>query len=183
MAFRNDFVWGGASASYQIEGAAHEDGRLPSVWDMFCKEKGRILNDASGDIACDHYHRYKEDVAIMKELGYKAYRFSIAWPRIIPEGKGTVNEKGLDFYSRLLDSLEEAGITPYATLFHWDYPYSLFRQGGWMNEDSSKWFAEYVSVVAKRLGSRIQNYFTINGGTPWLSEMILYGEAQALHIR
>ena len=162
MSFKNDFVWGGASASYQIEGAANEDGRLPSVWDMFCKESGRILNDASGDTACDHYHRYREDVAIMRELGYKAYRFSIAWPRIIPEGSGTVNEKGLDFYSSLLDCLEEAGITPYATLFHWDYPYSLFRRGGWMNEDSSKWFAEYVSVVAKRLGNRIKNYFTLN---------------------
>ena len=162
MAFRNDFVWGGASASYQIEGAAYEDGRGLSVWDMFCKEPGRILNDASGDTACDHYHKYKDDVAIMKELGYRAYRFSIAWPRIIPEGTGTVNEKGLDFYKRLLDSLEEAGITPYATLFHWDYPYDLFRRGGWMNPDSSKWFAEYAGVVAKHFGSRIKNYFTIN---------------------
>ena len=162
MAFKNDFVWGGASASYQIEGAVNEDGRLPSVWDMFCKEPGRILNEASGDTACDHYHRYRQDVAIMKELGYRAYRFSIAWPRIIPEGTGTVNEKGLDFYERLLDSLEEAGITPYATLFHWDYPYALFRRGGWMNEDSSKWFADYTAVVAKRLGPRLKNYFTLN---------------------
>ena len=162
MAFRNDFIWGGASASYQIEGAAYEDGRGLSVWDMFCKEPGRILNNATGDAACDHYHRYREDVSIMKELGYKAYRFSIAWPRIIPEGRGQVNEKGIDFYSRLLDSLEEAGITPYATLFHWDYPYTLFRQGGWMNGDSSKWFADYVSVVAKRLGDRIKYYFTLN---------------------
>jgi beta-glucosidase len=162
MGFRKDFVWGGASASYQVEGAANEDGRGVSVWDMFCREPGRILNDASGDVACDHYHRYREDVKIMKELGYRAYRFSVAWPRIIPEGTGTVNEKGLDFYSRLLDSLEEAGITPYATLFHWDYPYPLFRRGGWMNGDSSKWFADYVSVVAKRFGKRIKNYITLN---------------------
>ena len=162
MAFRNDFIWGGASASYQIEGAAYEDGKGLSIWDMFCKQGGRVLNDASGDIACDHYHRYREDVAIMKELGYKAYRFSIAWPRIIPEGTGTINEKGLDFYDRLLDSLEDAGITPYATLFHFDYPYNLFRKGGWMNEDSSKWFAEYTSVVAKRFGHRLKNYFTLN---------------------
>ena len=162
MAFRNDFIWGGASASYQVEGAATEDGRGPSVWDMFCKESGRIENGASGDIACDHYHLYREDVSIMKELGYRAYRFSIAWPRIFPEGAGVVNEKGLDFYDRLLDSLEEAGITPYATLFHWDYPYALFRRGGWMNEDSSKWFADYVSVVAKRFGKRLKNYFTLN---------------------
>jgi len=162
MAFRNDFIWGGASASYQVEGAAYEDGKGLSVWDMFCKQPGKITNDASGDVACDHYHRYKEDVAIMKELGYKAYRFSISWPRILPEGSGQVNEKGLDFYKRLLDSLEEAGITPYATLFHWDYPYALFRRGGWMNEDSSKWFAEYTSVVAKRLGNRIKHFMTLN---------------------
>ena len=162
MAFRDDFVWGGASASYQIEGAAYEDGKGPSVWDMFCRENGKVLNGASGDLACDHYHRYREDVALMKEMGYQAYRFSISWPRIIPEGSGTVNEKGLDFYSRLLDSLGDAGITPYATLFHWDYPYALFRRGGWMNEDSSKWFADYVSVVARRLGDRIKNYFTLN---------------------
>jgi beta-glucosidase len=129
---------------------------------MFCKESGRILNDASGDTACDHYHRYKEDVSLMKEMAYKAYRFSISWPRILPEGTGTINEKGLDFYDRLLDSLEEAGITPFATLFHWDYPYTLHRRGGWMNEDSSKWFAEYTSVVAKRFGNRIKNYFTLN---------------------
>ena len=162
MAFRNDFVWGGASASYQIEGAAFEDGKGPSVWDMFCKEKGRIADDSSGDTACDHYHRYREDTAIMKEMDYRAYRFSISWPRIIPEGTGTVSEKGLDFYKRLLDSLEEAGITPYAMLFHWDYPYALFRRGGWMNEDSSKWFADYVSIVANRLGNRLKYYFTIN---------------------
>ena len=162
MAFKNDFVWGGASASYQIEGAVNEGDRGPSVWDMFCKEQGRILNNASGDIACDHYHRYREDVALMKELGYKAYRFSIAWPRIIPEGSGIVNEKGLDFYDRLVDSLKEVGITPYATLFHWDYPYALFRQGGWMNGDSPQWFAEYVTAVAKRLGDRLKYYFTLN---------------------
>jgi beta-glucosidase len=162
MSFKNDFVWGGASASYQVEGAVNEDGRLPSVWDMFCKEPGRILNNASGDTACDHYHRYQEDVDIMKELGYRAYRFSIAWPRVIPEGSGAVNGKGLDFYDRLVDSLLKAGITPYATLFHWDYPYALFRRGGWMNPQSSQWFADYVSAVAKRLGDRLKHYFTFN---------------------
>jgi beta-glucosidase len=162
MSFRKDFVWGGASASYQVEGAANEDGRLPSVWDMFCGQPGKILNNASGDTACDHYHRYQEDVDIMKELGYKAYRFSIAWPRVIPEGEGAVNEKGLDFYDSLVDSLLKAGITPYATLFHWDYPYALFRKGGWMNPASPLWFADYVSAAAKRLGDRLKNYFTFN---------------------
>jgi len=162
MSFKKDFIWGGASSSYQIEGAAYEDGKSPSIWDMFCQEPGRVLNNASGETACDHYHRYKEDVSIMKELGYKAYRFSISWPRILPEGTGTINEKGLDFYKRLLDSLEEAGITPYATLFHWDYPYTLFRRGGWMNEESSKWFAEYASVVAKNLGNRVKHFMTLN---------------------
>ena len=112
MGFRNDFVWGVASASYQVEGAVNKDGRGVSVWDMFCKQSGRIIDGSSGDVACDHYHRYKEDIAIMKELGIKAYRFSIAWPRIIPDGDGKVNEKGLDFYERLADSLLEAGIQP-----------------------------------------------------------------------
>ncbi|GHV76929.1 beta-glucosidase [Spirochaetia bacterium] len=162
MGFRDDFVWGGASASYQVEGAAAEDGRGPSVWDMFCKEPGRILDGSSGETACDHYHRYQQDVDIMKEIGYKAYRFSFAWPRIIPDGDGKVNEKGLDFYDRLLDSLAAAEITPYATLFHWDYPYALFRKGGWLNPDSPKWFADYVSVIAKRLGDRLPYIFTYN---------------------
>ena len=162
MGFRDDFVWGAASASYQVEGAVNEDGRGASVWDMFCKEPGRILDGSSGDIACDHYHRYKEDIAIMKELGLAAYRFSIAWPRIIPDGDGPVNEKGLDFYERLIDALGEAGITPYATLFHWDYPYALFRKGGWMNPESPKWFVRYVEAVAKRLGVKLPFIFTFN---------------------
>lgn len=162
MGFRKDFVWGGASASYQIEGAAWEDGKGPSVWDMFCKQDNRIVDGRNGDVACDHYHLYQQDVNLMKEMGYQAYRFSLSWPRILPEGTGTVNEKGLDFYDRLLDSLLEAGITPYATLFHWDYPYALFRRGGWMNPDSPKWFAEYTQVVAKRLGDRLEHVFTLN---------------------
>lgn len=162
MGFRKDFAWGGASASYQIEGAVREDGMGPSVWDMFCKEPGRIRDGRNGDVACDHYHLYQKDVDLMKEMGYNAYRFSIAWPRVLPEGTGTVNEKGLDFYDRLLDSLLEAGITPYATLFHWDYPYGLFRRGGWMNPDSPKWFAEYAGIVAKRLGDRMKHIMTHN---------------------
>jgi beta-glucosidase len=162
MGFREDFVWGGASASYQVEGAAAEDGRGPSIWDMFCKQPGRILDGSTGEVAADHYHRYQEDVDIMKELGYRGYRFSIAWPRIIPDGDGAVNEKGLDFYDRLLDSLMAAGIVPYATLYHWDYPYALFRKGGWLNGDSPRWFADYAALVAKRLGDRLKNYITFN---------------------
>ncbi|MCL2067999.1 MAG: GH1 family beta-glucosidase [Treponema sp.] len=162
MGFRDDFVWGAASASYQVEGAVNEDGRGACVWDMFCKEPARILDGSSGDIACDHYHRYKEDIAIMKELGLKAYRFSIAWPRVIPGGDGKVNEKGLDFYERLVDALLEAGITPYITLFHWDYPYELFRRGGWMNGESPKWFVSYVEAVVKRLAGKIPFVFTFN---------------------
>jgi len=162
MGFRKDFLWGVAAASYQVEGAAAEDGRGMSVWDMFCKQPGRIIDGSSGDTACDHYHRYKEDIALMKELGIKAYRFSIAWPRVIPDGDGKVNEKGLDFYERFIDTLEEAGIMPCATLFHWDYPYELFRKGGWMNSESPKWFLRYVEAVAKRLGSRLPMIFTLN---------------------
>lgn len=162
MGFKQGFIWGGASASYQIEGAVYEDGRGLSVWDMFCKERGRIVDGSSGDIACDHYHRYQEDVDIMKELEFGAYRFSIAWPRIIPDGGGKPNEKGLDFYDRLVDSLLEANIIPYATLFHWDYPYALYQKGGWMNPDSPKWFAEYATAVCKRIGDRVKHYFTIN---------------------
>ncbi len=162
MGFSKDFVWGGASSSYQIEGAAYEDGKGLSIWDMFCKQEGRIAEGASGDVACDHYHRYQQDVDIMKEIGYKAYRFSLSWPRILPNGDGAINEKGLDFYDKLVDSLLESGITPYATLFHWDYPYSLYQRGGWLNPDSPKWFAEYAQIVGKRLGDRVKNFFTIN---------------------
>jgi len=162
MGFRDDFVWGVASASYQVEGAANEDGRGASVWDMFCKQPGRIIDGSSGDVACDHYHRYKEDIAIMKELGIKAYRFSIAWPRVIPDGDGKVNEKGLDFYERLIDAITEAGITPCATLYHWDYPYDLFRKGGWMNPESPKWFLKYTEAVGKRLKGKLPIVFTFN---------------------
>ena len=162
MGFRDDFVWGVAAASYQVEGAVNEDGRGMSVWDMFCKQPGRIIDGSSGDTACDHYHRYKEDIALMKELGIKAYRLSIAWPRIIPDGDGKVNEKGLDFYERLIDALHEAGISPCVTLFHWDYPYELFRKGGWMNPESPRWFLRYVEAVLKRLEGKLPMVFTFN---------------------
>jgi beta-glucosidase len=162
MGFRNDFIWGGASASYQVEVAAYEDGKGLSIWDEFCKQSAHIIDGSNGDVACDHYHLYQKDVDIMKKIGFKAYRFSISWPRVLPEGKGTVNEKGLDFYDRLTDSLLAANIKPFATLFHWDYPASLSRFGGWLNPESPEWFADYTEIVAKRLGDRIKHIMTFN---------------------
>src|SRR6266851_5320364 len=129
--FPDDFIWGAATASYQIEGAAHEDGRGESIWDRFCRTPGKVRNGDTGDLACDHYHRYEGDVALMRELGLRGYRFSIAWPRILPRGRGPVNPKGLDFYDRLVDALLENDIQPYATLYHWDLPQALEDQGGW----------------------------------------------------
>jgi len=162
MSFKKDFIWGSATASYQIEGAAYEDGKGLSIWDVFCKEPGNVFGNHSGDVACDHYHKYKEDVQLMKELGIKAYRFSLSWPRIMPDGTGAINEKGIEFYSNLIDELIAAGITPYITLFHWDYPYALHKRGAWMNPDSSDWFADYAKVVAERFGDRVKHFFTIN---------------------
>jgi beta-glucosidase len=162
MTFPKGFIWGAATSAYQIEGAAREDGRGPSIWDMFCRKSGAVWQEHSGDIACDHYHRYREDVALMKGLGLHAYRFSIAWPRVLPRGVGTLNKRGLDFYDRLTDELLTAGITPYVTLYHWDYPLALYKQGGWLKPDSSDWFAEYTAVVVDRISDRIKNWFTFN---------------------
>ncbi len=160
--FPEGFVWGVAAASYQVEGAWNEDGKGPSVWDMFCRKPGAVWQGQTGDVACDHYHRYAEDVALIKALGAKAYRLSISWPRVLPMGTGTVNEKGLDFYDRLVDELLGAGIDPYITLFHWDYPYELYCRGGWLNPDSSDWFGDYTSVVVKKLSDRVSHWMTLN---------------------
>lgn len=162
MSFPKDFVWGAAAASYQIEGAAYEDGKGPSVWDMFTRKKDAIKNGDTGEIACDHYHQYKEDVQLMKEIGLKAYRLSISWPRVLPEGIGKINEKGLDFYDKLIDELVDNKIEPYLTLFHWDFPYELYKKGGWLNPDSSDWFAEYAKIIVDRFSDRVKNWFTIN---------------------
>ena len=162
MGFPKDFIWGAATASYQIEGAASEDGRGLSVWDMFCRKPGAVYKGFNGDVACDHYHRYEEDVRIMKEIGLKAYRMSVSWSRVIPDGIGTVNRKGLDFYDRLVDALLENGIDPYITLFHWDYPYELYCRGGWLNPDSPEWFSIYVETVAEKLSDRVKNWMTFN---------------------
>lgn len=162
MSFPSDFVWGAAAAAYQIEGAAQEDGKGQSVWDVFCRRPGAIWNGDSGEVACDHYHRFREDVALMKQIGIKAYRLSICWPRVIPQGTGAVNAKGLDFYDQLIDALVAADITPYITLFHWDYPQALFERGGWLNRDSVEWFGEYTNVVVSRLSDRVRHWITLN---------------------
>ena len=162
MSFRNDFVWGAATAAFQIEGAWNEDGKSPSIWDTFCEQPGKIEDKSDGTVACDHYHRYKEDVKLMSELGLKAYRFSIAWARIIPDGTGKINEKGLEFYSNLVDELLKYNITPYVTLYHWDLPYSLYLKGGWLNSESPVWFEEFTRAIAKKLGDRVKNYITFN---------------------
>jgi beta-glucosidase len=162
MGFKKDFIWGAASSAYQIEGAKLEGGKGLSVWDMMCRKQNAIKGNDTGDIACDHFYRYKEDVRLMKEIGLKAYRFSISWPRVIPDGVGKVNVKGLDFYDRLTDSLLENSIEPYLTLFHWDFPYELYKKGGWLNSDSSGWFAEYTKVIVEKLSDRVKNWITIN---------------------
>jgi beta-glucosidase len=162
MAFADDFAWGVASAAYQVEGAPQEDGKGPSVWDMFCRKPGVIWRGQTGDVACDHYHRFREDVALMKELGIRAYRFSMAWPRVLPDGTGAVNEKGIGFYDQLVDALLDAGIEPWVTLFHWDYPLSLYHRGGWLNPDSPEWFAQYARVVTSRLSDRVTHWMTLN---------------------
>jgi beta-glucosidase len=160
--FPKGFVWGAAAASYQIEGAANVDGRGASVWDMYCRKPDAVWNGHTGDVACDHYHRYAEDVGLMKEIGLQAYRLSIAWPRIQPEGTGKPNEKGLDFYDRLIDALLAAGITPWVTLFHWDFPLALYHRGGWLNRDSADWFADYTTHVVSRLSDRVKHWMTLN---------------------
>lgn len=164
--FPEAFVWGAATASYQIEGGVREGGRGESIWDRFSHTPGKIQNGDTGDVACDHYHRYAEDVELMAELGLNAYRFSIAWPRIFPEGKRQVNTQGLDFYNRLVDCLLEAGIEPFATLYHWDLPQALQEEGGWANQDTVGYFADYTVTVSRELGDRIHHWITHN--EPWV---------------
>lgn len=161
--FPPNFRWGTATASYQIEGAAKEGGRKPSVWDVFSETPGRVLNGDTGAIANDHYHRYEQDIQLMVQLGITDYRFSVAWPRVLPDGRGAVNEAGLDFYSRLVDCLLANGITPYVTLFHWDSPYALEqRYGSWQSREMAQDFADYCQVVVQRLGDRVTHWMTIN---------------------
>jgi beta-glucosidase len=156
------FTWGVATAAYQIEGAWNEDGRGPSIWDTFCRQPGKIENGDTGDVAADHYHRWAQDISLMADLGVKAYRFSIAWSRILPEGRGKVNPAGLDFYSRLVDALLDHGIEPFVTLYHWDLPQSLQDQGGWAQRDTVHYFSEYAHLVGSRLGDRVSHWITHN---------------------
>lgn len=160
--FPENFVWGAATAAYQIEGAWNEDGRGRSVWDDLCHRPGAIWEGHTGDTACDHYHRMEADVALMREIGLQAYRFSVSWSRVLPEGTGAVNAKGLEFYERLVDALLAAGIQPWLTLFHWDYPSALFDRGGWLNPDSPNWFADYTQTIVDRLGDRVRHWMTLN---------------------
>jgi beta-glucosidase len=170
--FPADFAWGAATSSYQIEGAWNEDGKGLSIWDHFCRQPGTIKDGSNGDVACDHYHRYPQDVALMADLGLRAYRFSIAWPRIIPDGVGAVNQKGLDFYSRLVDELLAAGITPFATLYHWDLPQALQEKGGWPSRDTAAAFDAYADAVTRHLGDRVHHWITFN--EPFVSSFLGY---------
>ncbi len=170
VTFPDGWVWGAATAAFQIEGAVREGGRGVSIWDTFSHSPGKIANGDTGDVACDHYHRFPEDIALMRELGLGGYRFSIAWPRIFPTGSGRPNAEGLDFYRRLIDELHAAGITPYVTLYHWDLPQALQDRGGWGNRDTALRFGEYAHTVITALGSGVRHWFTIN--EPWVAAFL-----------
>ena len=174
--FPKDFVWGAATASYQIEGAWDEEGKGESIWDRFSHTPGKVDNGDTGDVACDHYHRWRDDVVIMKELGLNTYRFSIAWPRVLPTGRGKINQIGIDFYSQLVDALLEAGIKPFVTLYHWDLPQSLQAEGGWPARMIVDAFVEYADVVSRALGDRVKNWITLN--EPWVSAFIGYRDGR-----
>ena len=162
MRFPDGFVWGVAAAAYQIEGATRADGRGPCVLDALCTRPGAVFGGHSGATACDHYHRYPEDVVLIAELGVKAYRLSVSWPRVLPSGEQPINGAGLDFYDRLVDALLSRGVKPWVTLFHWDFPLALQQRGGWLNRASVGWFADYAEVVVRRLGDRVQHWMTLN---------------------
>jgi beta-glucosidase len=170
--FPEDFRWGAATSAYQIEGAVAEDGRKPSIWDTFSEQPGNTFNNDTGRTACDHYHRWREDLDLVQAMGFNAYRFSVSWPRVLPDGRGAVNARGLDFYDRLVDGLLERGIDPWLTLFHWDLPQALQDAGGWPNRDTVDAFANYADVVSARLGDRVKHWATHN--EPWCSSIIGY---------
>jgi len=176
LQFPDGFVWGSATAAYQIEGAVNEGGRGPSIWDTFSRTPGRVFAGHTGDVACDHYHRYVDDVALMSGLGLASYRYSIAWPRIQPDGTGPVNPRGLDFYDRLTDELIGQGIDPVVTLYHWDLPQSLESRGGWTVRETAEAFAEYAQIVYGRLGDRVKTWTTLN--EPWCSAYLGYGSGR-----
>ena len=171
--FPDNFLWGAATSSYQIEGAWNEDGKGESIWDRFSHTPGKIVDGSTGDVACDHYHRWQEDLELMQSLGLQAYRFSIAWPRILPQGRGQVNQAGLDFYDRLVDGLLARNITPFVTLYHWDLPQALEDARGWPDRATAEAFVQYVEVVSARLGDRVKHWITHN--EPWVAAFLGYG--------
>lgn len=170
LKFPSSFQWGVATSSYQIEGAVNEGGRAPSIWDTFSHQPGKVDNNDTGDVACDHYHRWQSDLDLIKSLGVDAYRFSIAWPRVQPAGSGAWNPAGLAFYDRLTDGLLERGITPHVTLYHWDLPQALQDKGGWASRDTAKRFADYAQTMAERLGDRAASFSTHN--EPWVTAVL-----------
>ncbi len=170
--FPDGFLWGTATAAYQVEGAAHEDGRAESIWDRFSHTPGKVKNGDTGDVACDHYHLYKQDVAMMKQLGVGGYRFSVSWPRVFPQGVGFANARGMAFYDRLVDELLGAGIRPFVTLYHWDLPTALHDRGGWANRDIAGWFSDYAAAMTKALGDRVKDWITLN--EPWCTAFLSY---------
>ncbi len=172
LRFPDGFLWGAATAAYQIEGAARDDGRGPSIWDTFSRQPGRVTAGHTGDVACDHYHRYREDVALMADIGLQSYRFSISWPRIQPDGTGPVEPRGLDFYDRLVDELRSRDIEPVVTLYHWDLPQPFEDRGGWTSRETAEFFAEYAEIVYARLGDRVRIWTTLN--EPWCSAYLGY---------
>jgi beta-glucosidase len=171
--FPDGFLWGAATAAYQIEGAANQDGKGPSIWDTFSHTPGKVYHGETGDVACDSYHRYPEDIALLKRLGVGAYRFSVSWPRILPKGRGDANSAGLDYYRGLVDALLEAGIAPVPTLYHWDLPQVLQDEfGGWAGRNIAQAFAEYATVVTEALGDRVHRWITLN--EPWVVSNVGY---------
>jgi len=175
--FPDNFIWGTATAAYQIEGAYNEDGKGESIWDRFCRIPGKVQDGDRGNIACDHYHRYQDDIKLMKSISLNAYRFSIAWSRIFPQGKGQVNQQGLDFYERLVDELLDAGIEPFVTLYHWDLPQALQEEGGWANRDTIGYFKDYAEKVSRKLGDRV--HFWITHNEPWVASFL--GHHSGIH--
>lgn len=173
---KEPFVWGAATSSYQIEGAYKEAGKGLNIWDVYVREQGKIYGGHTGDVACDHYHRFREDVALMKKIGLQAYRFSINWARILPEGIGAVNEEGIRFYKELIEELKKAGIEPYITLYHWELPYELYKKGGFMNPDFVEWFGYYAKVVAENFSDQVKYFFTLNEPQCFVGLGFLTGE-------
>jgi beta-glucosidase len=181
MSYPKDFLWGVAASAFQIEGSTDVDGKGQSIWNMFCKQEGKIWSGHNADRAAEHYYRYKDDISLMKSIGVQAYHFSIDWTRIFPEGIGRPNPKGIDFYNNLIDELLKNNITPFLNIFHWEFPYELYCKGGWLNRDSSEWFAEYTRLLVKEFSDRVRNWITICEPQCFIGEGLVYGESAPGH--